>query len=75
MANGVSATVAPSKSDHWRITHAGWSYRNSVDRGWVIYRDPETGFWCTASEALAVLEARGGPTKGPATKRATKSER
>ena len=30
-------------SDHWKIISvAGWSYRTN-DRGWIIYRDPQTG--------------------------------
>jgi hypothetical protein len=42
-------------TDHWRITAAGWCYRTS-DRGWIIYRDPQTGLWRTRAEAIALLQ-------------------
>jgi len=29
-----------------RLANAGWSYRTN-ERGWVIYRDPDTGLWHT----------------------------
>jgi hypothetical protein len=38
---------------HRMLTGAGWSYRSN-DRGWIIYRDPQTGRWYTLSEALSV---------------------
>jgi hypothetical protein len=41
-------------NEHQTILAAGWSYRTN-DRGWVIYRDPQTGQWYTRSDALAVL--------------------
>jgi hypothetical protein len=44
-------------SDHWKIISvAGWSYRTN-DRGWIIYRDPQTGRWHTCAEAMAIIEA------------------
>ncbi len=43
------------RTEHQAIVTAGWSYRNN-DRGWVIYRDPQTGLWHTRSEALAIVE-------------------
>ena len=43
---------------HWRLTAAGWSYRTNTDRGWIVYRDPETREWHTADEAAVILEAR-----------------
>jgi hypothetical protein len=42
-------------SDHWRIAAAGWSYRTD-NRGWIIYRDPQTGLWCTRAEAIEVIQ-------------------
>jgi hypothetical protein len=47
--------VAPV-SEHQRIVAAGWSYRTN-DRGWVIYRNPETGRWHTRREAIALITA------------------
>ena len=44
------------ETEHHIIVAAGWSYRTN-DRGWVIYRDPETGLWHTRSEAIAIVEA------------------
>lgn len=43
-------------SEHHIIVAAGWSYRTN-DHGWVIYRDPETGFWHTRSDAVAMIQA------------------
>jgi hypothetical protein len=47
--------MANFDSDHWRITAAGWCYRSN-DRGWIIYRDPQTGRWHTRAEAIAIVE-------------------
>ena len=44
-----------SKSDHQRLITAGWAYRTN-DRGWVVYRDPETGLWHTRPEAIAIMD-------------------
>ena len=43
---------------HTRLTAAGWSYRTNTDRGWIVYRDPETRKWHTTEEAAVILEAR-----------------
>jgi len=43
-----------SKSDHERITTAGWGYRKN-ERGWMIYREPHTGRWHTRDEAIRKL--------------------
>jgi len=43
-----------SKSDHAKITAAGWSYRTN-ERGWMIYREPHTGRWHTRDEAIRKL--------------------
>ena len=43
-------------SDHVRLTDAGWAYRTNADRGWVIYRDPATGVWCSREDAIRILE-------------------
>jgi hypothetical protein len=48
--------MASLESAHGRITAAGWCYRNN-DRGWIIYRDPETGRWHTRAEAIAIVDA------------------
>ncbi len=48
--------------EHQAIMAAGWSYRAN-DRGWVIYRDPQTGMWHTRSDAIAIVSAVKGPTK------------
>jgi len=42
--------------EHRMLTGAGWSYRSN-DRGWIIYRDPQTGRWHTLSEALSVMRS------------------
>ncbi len=46
------------KSNHARLTDAGWSYRKAVNRGWIIYKDPETQLWNTEKDAVAILESR-----------------
>ncbi len=46
------------KSNHARLTDAGWSYRKNVDRGWIIYKDPETRRWSTEKDSVAILESR-----------------
>ena len=46
----------PERSEHQRITDAGWSYRTN-ERGWIIYLCPTTGLWRTRSEALAILDS------------------
>ena len=43
-----------SKSDHEKITAAGWAYRTN-ERGWMIYREPRTGRWHTRDEAIRKL--------------------
>jgi hypothetical protein len=48
------------RSNHARLTDAGWAYRTNADRGWVIYRDPKTGLWHPMKEALEILEASNG---------------
>jgi hypothetical protein len=47
------------ESDHWRIIADGWSYRSN-DRGWIIYRHPQTGRWHTHAEAIAIVEPEMG---------------
>jgi hypothetical protein len=42
-------------TEHHTIMAAGWSYRSN-DRGWIIYRDPQTGLWHTRPDAIAILE-------------------
>jgi len=44
-------------TEHQRITQSGWAYRMN-DRGWVIYRDPQTSLWHTQSEATLVIKAQ-----------------
>jgi hypothetical protein len=48
--------MANLDTDHYRIAAAGWSYRTN-DRGWIIYRDPQTGRWHIRSEAVAIVAA------------------
>jgi hypothetical protein len=48
------------RSNHARLTDAGWAYRTNADRGWVRYRDPKTGLWHPMKEALEILEASNG---------------
>jgi hypothetical protein len=43
-----------SKSDHEKITAAGWAYRTN-ERGWMIYREPYTARWHTRDEAIRKL--------------------
>jgi hypothetical protein len=42
--------------EHKMLTGAGWSYRTN-DRGWIIYRDPQTRRWHTLHEALSVMRS------------------
>jgi hypothetical protein len=42
--------------EHRMLIGAGWSYRSN-DRGWTIYRDPQTGRWKTLSEALSIMRS------------------
>jgi hypothetical protein len=52
---GMLVTVSvDSKSDHETITAAGWAYRTN-ERGWLIYREPDTGRWHTRDEAIRKL--------------------
>lgn len=51
-------------SEHQRITNAGWAYRTN-ERGWVIYKDPQTGKWHTRSEAISMVQARAPNGSGP----------
>ena len=52
-------------SDHWKIISvAGWSYRTN-DRGWIIYREPQTGRWHTCAEAMAIIEAVASTPTAP----------
>lgn len=44
-------------SNHSRLLNAGWSYRTN-ERGWAIYRDPLSGLWHPAAEAVRILEER-----------------
>jgi len=44
-------------SDHGRVTAAGWAYRTN-DRGWVIYRDPQTSAWHPRSESILIIWSR-----------------
>ncbi|MGO9259577.1 MAG: hypothetical protein ACLQU1_25180 [Bryobacteraceae bacterium] len=44
------------ENEHRKLTSAGWSYRMN-ERGWVIYRHPQTDRWHTLREAMALLEA------------------
>ncbi len=60
-----------AKSNHARLTEAGWSYRKGVDRDWLMYRDPDTKQWHSEREAVAILDARqsqatDAPASGPA---------
>jgi hypothetical protein len=47
--------VSLFENTHVALTNAGWSYRTN-ERGWVIYRNPQTGLWHTRSEAAALAE-------------------
>ena len=42
--------------EHRMLTGAGWSYRTN-DRGWIIYRDPQTQRWHTLNGALSVMRS------------------
>jgi hypothetical protein len=50
--------------EHQRITAAGWAYRTN-DRGWVIYRDPQTRLWHPHSEAIFIIQAQVLRQTGP----------
>jgi hypothetical protein len=42
--------------EHRMLTGAGWSYRSN-ERGWIIYRDPQTRRWHTLNGALSVMRS------------------
>jgi len=44
-----------TNGEHQELTDAGWSYRMN-DRGWVIYRHPQTGRWYTRTDAMAIIK-------------------
>jgi hypothetical protein len=46
------------QSDHARLLEAGWAYRMKDNGGWVIYRDPATGLWHAAADAVRLLDSR-----------------
>jgi hypothetical protein len=46
--------VSTIKNEHRELTVAGWGYRMN-DRGWVIYRNPQTRRWHTRPEATAIV--------------------
>lgn len=46
------------RSNHARLVDAGWAYRTNADRGWIVYRDPDTGQWHPRDEAIRILESR-----------------
>jgi hypothetical protein len=57
-ASGQHAN-ATSPSDHRRLTDAGWSYRMTDDRDFILYRDYSKGAgWHTQKDALAILDGR-----------------
>lgn len=45
-----------TRGEHRMLTGAGWSYRTN-DRGWIIYRDPQTRRWHTLNSALSVMRS------------------
>ncbi len=49
----MSATA--DRTGHQTIMAAGWTYRAN-HRGWMIYRDAQTGVWYTRSDAIEILE-------------------
>lgn len=55
VGSGTTPTLHTT-SEHRMLTGAGWSYRSN-DRGWIIYRDPQTGRWHTLSEALNFMRS------------------
>ena len=44
------------QNDHVALTNAGWSYRTN-ERGWVIYRHPDTGHWHSREDAIGIVAA------------------
>ena len=55
-SNSPGSATTQCLDEHGKLTSAGWSYRTN-DRGWVIYRDPQTGRWHTLNEALCVMRS------------------
>jgi len=53
--SGTTSTLHMT-GEHRMLTGAGWSYRTN-DRGWIIYRDPQTRRWHTLNGALSVLRS------------------
>src|SRR5690348_14640451 len=43
------------ENDHAKIAAAGWGHRKN-HHGFVIYLNPQTGWWHTRLEALAILD-------------------
>ncbi len=56
--NPVSATTQPPHmtGEHRMLTGAGWSYRTN-DRGWIVYRDPQSRRWHTLEEAMSIARS------------------
>jgi hypothetical protein len=52
---GRISFVLNLRSEHQKLTDAGWSYRAN-DRNWFVYRDPQTGLWHPRLEAIAIIE-------------------
>jgi hypothetical protein len=46
--------VSNMKNEHRELTVAGWGCRMN-ERGWVIYRHPQTRRWHTRPEATAIV--------------------
>jgi len=46
------------RSDHSRLTNAGWAYRVNGSGNWIAYRDPETGLWHAKADAVNILRSR-----------------
>jgi hypothetical protein len=56
MARYEGSATTQHLDEHRTVTTAGWSYRTN-DRGWMIYRDPQTGRWHTQEEALSIVRS------------------
>lgn len=61
-----------SQSDHHKIVAAGWTYRTN-ERGWTIYREPQTGRWHTRDEAIRKLAPSAEQRTSPLVRSAAES--
>jgi hypothetical protein len=56
MRGAVGDPATLLTGDHRRLVDAGWSYCRNEERGWIVYRNPNTGKWYSRQDALVILD-------------------